>query len=126
MNTAMVFFKHCWLLMSSKICNNTSNKGLSHHFLKKQLTLCKEQIWKENKKTLLLNDEVVKNKADVIILIARLMLKFLVKSKNVFYQDSSDLVELNSFYSSFSDAGQKSPTLPFKSSKKPVWYRVNS
>ena len=32
--------------------------------------------------------------------------------------------EANSFYSSFFHAGQKAP-LPFKSLKKPTWYRVN-
>ena len=57
------------------------------------------------------------------------MLKFLLKSKDsctkeVLYQVSSDLGEVNSFYSSFFDAGQKAP-LPFKSIKKPAWYRIN-
>ena len=51
------------------------------------------------------------------------MLKFLLKPKDVLYQVSSGLGEVNSFYSSFSDAGQKAP-LPFKDSKKLAWYRV--
>ena len=46
---------------------------------------------------------------DVIILIMRLMLKSLLKSKDVLYQVSSDFGEINSFYSSFSDAEQKRP-----------------
>ena len=35
------------------------------------------------------------------------MLEFLLKSRYVLYQVSSDLGEVNSFYSSFSDASQK-------------------
>ena len=50
-----------------------------------------------------------KNDADIIILIMWLMLKFLLKSKDVLYQVSSDLGEANNFYSSFSDADQKAP-----------------
>ena len=53
------------------------------------------------------------------------MLKFLLLSKDVLYQVSSDLIEVNSFYSSFSDTGQKAP-LPFKSSEKPASYSVKS
>ena len=39
------------------------------------------------------------------------------------YQVSSNLGEVNSFCSSFSDAGQKVP-LPFKSLKKSAYYIV--
>ena len=42
------------------------------------------------------------------------MLKFLLKSKDVLYQVSSDLGEVSTFYSSFSDAGQKALPLPVK------------
>ena len=56
---------------------------------------------------LVLNDYVIKNTADVIILITWLMLTFLLKSRDVVYQVSSDLGEVKCFYSSFSDAGQK-------------------
>ena len=35
--------------------------------------------------------------------------KIMLTSKNVFYQVSVDLGEVNSFYSSFSYAGQKAP-----------------
>ena len=56
---------------------------------------------------LLLNDYVIKNTADVIILITWLMLTFLLKSRDVVYQVSNDLGEVKCFYSSFSDAGQK-------------------
>ena len=59
------------------------------------------------------------------MLITWLILKFFLKSKDVFYQVSSELGEVNSFYSSFSDASQKVP-LPFQSSKKPAEYRVNA
>ena len=59
---------------------------------------------------------IIKINADFIILITWLMLKLLFKSKDMLFQVSSDLGEKKSFYSSFSDAGQKSP-LPFKSSK---------
>ena len=37
------------------------------------------------------------------------MLNFLLKSKDVLYQVSSDLSEVNNIYSSFSGAGQKAP-----------------
>ena len=89
-------------------------------FNRKQLTLGKGKIWKQDKKKLLLNDYVIKNNVDVIILIKWLMLAFFLKSKDVFYQVSSDLSEVNGFYNSFSDEGQKAP-LPFKSSKKPAF-----
>ena len=59
----------------------------------------------------MLNDEVIKNNVDVIILITWLMLKSLIKSKNVLYQFSSDLNEANSFYNSFSEVGQKIPCI---------------
>ena len=39
------------------------------------------------------------------------------------YQVSTGLGEVNSFYSSYSDADQKAP-LPFKSSKKSAWYSI--
>ena len=48
------------------------------------------------------------------------MLAFFLKPKDVFYQVSSDLSEVNGFYNSFSDEGQKA-LLPFKSSKKPAF-----
>ena len=64
-------------------------------------------------KKLLLNDNVNKTNVDVIIFITGLMLKPLIKSKYVLYHVSSDLGDLNSFYSSFSEA-IKSP-LSFKS-----------
>ena len=56
---------------------------------------------------LLLNDYVIKNTADVIIFITWLMLTFLLKSRDVVYQVSSDLGEVKCCYSSFSDADQK-------------------
>ena len=59
---------------------------------------------------MLLNDYVIKNIAGVIILIMWLMMKFLLNSKDVLFQVSSDLVEVNSLYSGFSDAGQKAPS----------------
>ena len=37
------------------------------------------------------------------------MLKLLLKSKDVLYQGSGDLGQVNSFHSSLSDAGQKAP-----------------
>ena len=81
------------------------------------MTLGKGKIWKQDKNNLLLNDYVIKNNAGVIILITWLMLAFFLNSnKDVFYQVSSDLSEVNGFYSSFSDKGQKA-SLPFKSSK---------
>ena len=44
-------------------------------------------------------------------------------SKNALYQVSSDLGEVNSFCSCFSDAEQKAPLL-FQSLKKTVWQSV--
>ena len=96
------------LLMSSRICNNTSNNGLNHYFSRKQLTLGKKKL-KVRQKEMLLNDYIMKNIAGVIILIMWLMMKFLLKSKDVLYQVSSDLVVVNSLYSSFSNAGRKAP-----------------
>ena len=55
------------LLMSSKICNNASNEGLSHYFSKKMLTFGKGKILKIKK--LLLNGVNIKDNVDVIILI---------------------------------------------------------
>ena len=57
------------LLMSSKICSNTSNKGLSHYFSKKAVHFRQRKNLKVRLKKLLLNDDVIKNNADVIILI---------------------------------------------------------
>ena len=55
-----------------------------------------------------MNDEILRNNANVIILIVRLMLKYSLNSKDVLYQSSSDLGEENSFdSSSFSDTCQK-------------------
>ena len=45
------------------------------------------------------------------------MLKFLLKSKNVLYEVSSDLGEMKCFYSSFSDAGQEAPVTAFQKFK---------
>ena len=95
--------------MSSKICNNTSDKGLSHYFSKETVDFKQRKNLKIRQKKLLLNDYVIKNIANVIILITLIMLKFLIKYKDVLYQVLSDLGEVNSFYSSFSDAGQKNP-----------------
>ena len=47
-----------------------------------------------------------------------------IKSKDVLYQVSSDLGEVNSFYSSFSDAGQKAP-LHFKVRKSLLDIRLS-
>ena len=60
---------------------------------------------------MLLNDDAIKKNADVIILTMWIMLKFLLKSKDVLYQASIDLDEVNSFNSSSSDAVQKAPCL---------------
>ena len=56
---------------------------------------------------MLLKDGFIKNNNEVIILIMWLVLKFLLKSKDVLYQASSDLSEINSFYGSFPDESQK-------------------
>ena len=97
--------------MSLWMHNNTYNKGLIHYFSKTQLTLGKEKIWKTKK--LLLNADVIKNNADIIILITWLMV---VKFKRLVYKAASDLGKANSFSGSFSDDGQKAP-LSLKSSK---------
>ena len=100
------------LLMSSKICNNTYNKGWSHYFLKKLLTLGEETNLRKKQiccrmmtssKTMVTSKSRSHDQSNV----ARLMLTFLLKSKDVLYQVSSDLGEVKIFYSSFSDAGQK-------------------
>ena len=105
----MVFPVFWILLMSSEICNNTTNEDLSHYFSnKKQFTLGKEKIWKY----VLLNDYVIKNNTDIIILITWLMLKFLLKSKGVLYQVLSDLGEVKCF------CGPKSPPPAFQKFKK--------
>ena len=44
-----------------------------------------------------LNNGAIKNDVDVIILITQLMFKLLSKSKDVLYQVSSDLGEVNCF-----------------------------
>ena len=49
--------------------------------------------------------------------------KIFWKPKEVLYQVSTDLGEVNSFYSSFSCGGQKAPLL-CKSSKESAWCRV--
>ena len=116
----MAFSVFWILLMSSKICN--FKNGLSHYFKKKAVYFRQRKNLKDKKK-LLLNDGAIKNNVDVIILITWLMLKFFLKSKDILHQVSNDLGEVNGFYDSVSDAGQKSPPiLPFKSSKKPAWY----
>ena len=52
-----------------------------------------------------MKDGIIKNNADDIILITWLKLKILLKFKYVLHQVSSDLGEVDSFYSSFSDVG---------------------
>ena len=64
---------------------------------------------------MLLNDFIIKNNANAIILITRLMLNFLLQSTDMLCQVLSDLDEVNNHYSYFSDARQKAPS--FKSSK---------
>ena len=77
------------------------------------ITFPKKKRWREEKekfkrqKKLLLNDEFTKNNVNIIILITWLMKKCQVKFKDVLHQVSSDLGELNSFYSSFSEAGKR-------------------
>ena len=100
--------------MSLKMHNNTSNKSLILYFSKTQLTLGKEKVWMTKK--LLLNDDVIKNKADIIILIKWLMF---VKAQRLVYKVSSDLGEVNSFSSSFPDNGHKVP-FPLKNAKNPA------
>ena len=85
------------LLMSSKICNETSNKGLSHYFSRKTVDFSQRKNLKVKKK-MLLNDYIIKNNADITILITWLMLKFLLKSKDMLYQVLSDLGEVSSFW----------------------------
>ena len=65
-----------------------------------------------------MNDNILKNDADIIIVITWLKLKSLLESKEVLYQVSSDLGEVNSFYNSFSNMGQKAPPA-FQKFKKP-------
>ena len=114
-----------WIfLMSSKICNNISNKGLSHYFWRKPADFRQRKNLKVKQKKLLLNDYVIKNNVDVIFFITWLMLKFLLKSKDVLYQVSSDLGELNAFIAVFLMQAKKPPA--FESSKKLAWYRVKS
>ena len=105
----MAFTEFPRSLMSSKICYNTSNsnKGLSYYFSKKRCLQAREKF--KSQKDLFLNDEVIKNNDNVIILIMWLMLKSLIKSKGVLYHVYSDLGEVNSFYSSFSEVDQKAP-----------------
>ena len=83
------------LLMSSKICNNTSNKYLSQ----KNSWLCRQRKNLNDKKTLLLNyDDVTKNDADIIISITWLILQSLLESKDVLHYVSSDLGEVKRFF----------------------------
>ena len=67
-------------------------------FLKKTGDFRQKENLKVRQKKLLSND-------DVITVITRLLLKLLLKTIDVFYQVSSDLGEVNSFYSNFSDVG---------------------
>ena len=46
------------------------------------------------------------------------MLRFLLNSKDVLYQVSSELGKAVSFYNSFSDVGQKVPPVTFQTLKK--------
>ena len=119
----MAFFVFWILLMSSKICHNMSNKGSNNYFSKKTVDFRQRKNFKLRQKSFLFHDDVIKNNDQIIILIMWLMLKFLLKSKNLLYQVSCDLGALNSFYSGFFDADQKA-LLPFKSSKKPGCYRI--
>ena len=86
-------FESVFWMMSTKLCNNTSNKGLSHYLWKKSVYIRQRKNLKVRQKQLLLNDDVIKNNADVIILITWLLLKVLLKSKDVLYQVSSDFDE---------------------------------
>ena len=83
------------MLMSSKICNNTSNKSLSHYFSKKTVEFRQRKNLEVRQKKLLLKKYVIKNNGSVIILIAS------IKTKDDLYQVSNDLGEVKSFYSSF-------------------------
>ena len=51
-------------------------------------------------------------------------IKIFIRVQRVLHPASSDLGEVNSFYNSFSDLGQKAPHV-FKTSLNPAWYRVN-
>ena len=74
------------LLMSSKICNNTSNIGLNHYFSKKNtVDFSQRKKLKVRQKNMLLDNDVVKNNADVIILIMRLISRVLLQSRDMFY-----------------------------------------
>ena len=99
------------LLMLLKFFNKTSNKGLSHYFSKKATDFKRRKSLKVRLIIFFLIDDIIKNNTDAIILIKWLMFKFLLKSKDVLHQVSSDMGEVNSFYSSFSDAGKKAPCL---------------
>ena len=83
-------FEYCWW---SKICTNTSNKDLSHYFSKTAVDFRQRKNLNVKQKDLLLNHFVVKNKTDANILITWLISKFVLKSKDVLYQISSDLGE---------------------------------
>ena len=99
------------LLISSKICNNTSDKCISHYFSRKIVDFRQRKNLKVKQKKLLLNDYVIKNNVDVIFFITWLMLKFLLKSKDVSYQVSSGLGELNAFIAVFLMQAKKPPCL---------------
>ena len=60
--------------MSSKIWNNTSNKGLSYYFSKKTVDFRQRKNLKVKQKKLLLNNDAIKYNAEVIFLITSLML----------------------------------------------------
>ena len=68
------------LLISSKICNDTSYKGWSHYFSKKAVHF-KQRKNLKIRQSLLLNNNVIKSNADVIVLITWLMLKFFLSPK---------------------------------------------
>ena len=100
------------LLMSSKICNNTYNKGWNHYIFKKTVDLDEEANLRKKQiccrmmtssKTMVTSKSRSHDQSNV----TWLMLKFLLKSKDLLYQVSSDLGEVKIFYNSSSDAGQK-------------------
>ena len=115
-------FPAVWkLLMSPKICNNTSNKGLGHYIFRKTVDFREMKNLKVRQKTFLLND-------DIIILMTWLISKFwylkmcCTKFQVIwvkffyychfeimasFWRLSSYKEPINSLYSNFSDAVQK-------------------
>ena len=97
-----------WTLLMSPKISNTSKKGFHHYFLKKRFTLAKGKIWKQDKKVVV---EWLRHQKQCWHhhFDHGPNVKFLLKSKDVLYQVSSDLDEVNTFYSSFFDADQKAP-----------------